>query len=241
MVKEASSIKKIGRTRPKHIDLRLNVSSIGAPSPPVGSANTPFDFSEPRSAPTSSTYTPPSSATPVRPARPPVGLHDPRVQDEPSFAPVEADSDSAVSVGEAVSDIQFRLPSRTPIRTLYGGPSSLSPRNNRFSEHRPISDVSSYYTPEMPATPEMTNVPSEVREGRRPSLVNPGDYMPGLPSSGNRGKAMAAGFEPPKPTSEVRAHYHSFHKPLCRMLISPPFRFSLPTRHLKATVIRHCR
>ena len=89
---------------------------------------------------------------------------------EPAGAPVES--------ADIVGDIQFRSAPTTPtegrVRTLYSGTG-----------------------PSPPPLRSPTYMASEA--GRRKSLVNPEDYLPGLPASANAGRALAAGFDPVLP------------------------------------------
>ena len=127
-----------------------------------------------------------------------------------AFSPTCTGSDSIpdtpdeANATDIVGEIAFRSPfTRTSVRTLYtpgsGRPMSTSDRFRR--------------RPESPGFPfpqdNLPTVPSPIRttvtahqigiDSRRGSLVNPEDYMPGLPSGMTGGKAMAAGFDPVRP------------------------------------------
>lgn len=112
-------------------------------------------------------------------------------------------------MADFVGDIAFRSPhAQSPVRTLYtpkSGP--LSPAQDRFYK-TPISpglNVSQENLPTISSSVKTTVLPNEMgRNGRRPSLVNPEDYMPGLNVKTGIGKAMAAGFDPVRPQPPVR-------------------------------------
>lgn len=112
--------------------------------------------------------------------------------------PVTDDSEDIVQ-----DVIQFRKPTsrqQAAGRVLYDGQSQLAspatrtyvPGSAYFDSRRKSSAAS---TASWVHTPSM--------DDRRPSLVKPEDYLPGLPASANAGKAMAAGFDPQRPATPV--------------------------------------
>ena len=111
--------------------------------------------------------------------------------------PAEILDDSADIVPDV---IQFRSPlSKQSSRVLYDAQSHVV-----ASPTRTYIPGSSYFDSRRRSSASTASwVHTPASDARRPSLVNPEDYLPGLPASANAGKAMAAGFEPNRPAALV--------------------------------------
>lgn len=114
-------------------------------------------------------------------------------------APISDATEAQDSPSPLEGDIVFRTGAlrRPTIRSLYSGTPPLSSR--RMSS---LSNRSPSFSGSGDIHTKSTVFPDQVgMMGRKKSLVNPEEYIPGGPSGVSGGKAMAAGFDPVRPVS----------------------------------------
>lgn len=117
--------------------------------------------------------------------------------------PAAAVSDDSEDIVPGV--IQFRSPlSRQQSRVLYDGSAQASPALRTYMPGSAYFDSRRKSS----ASSGMSWAHTPASEDRRPSLVKPEDYLPGLPAAANAGKAMAAGFEPARTAAPVGQRKH---------------------------------